>query len=108
MVESWKYCQHCEIVEPNKMLPNHGNQKIGFLTDCLCQKGRYFVPTVSINYTGQYTTTVSTMQANCAIEERLNLARRLIVIIKPVFKVSIFNFALRHCLIFLLEKHRSI
>ena len=55
-----------------------GIKKIGFLTDCLCQKGRYFVPTVSINYTGQYTTTVSTMQANCAIEERLNLTRRRI------------------------------
>ena len=46
MVESWKYCEHCGIVEPNKMLPNYGNQKISFLTDCLCQKGRYFVPTV--------------------------------------------------------------
>ena len=100
MVESWKYCQHCEIVEPNKMPPNYGNQKISFLTDCLCQKGRYFVPTVSINYTSQYTTTVSTMQANYAIEEHLNLTRRPIVIIKPVFKVSIFNFALKHCLIF--------
>ena len=50
MVESWKYCQHCEIVEPNKMLPNYGNQKISFLTDCLCQKGRYFVPTFIITF----------------------------------------------------------
>ena len=49
-VESWKYCQHCGIVEPNRMLPNYGNQKISFLADCLCQEGRYFVPTVRFTF----------------------------------------------------------
>ena len=49
-VESWKYCQDCGIVEPNKMLPNYGNQKLSFLNDCLCQKGRYFVPTVRFTF----------------------------------------------------------
>ena len=34
------------IVEPNNMLPNFGNQKIGFLNNYICQKGRYFVPVV--------------------------------------------------------------
>ena len=40
--ESWK----CHIVEPNKMLPNYGHQKMTPLTNCICSKGRYFVPMV--------------------------------------------------------------
>ena len=45
-LDSWKYCQNYHIVEPNNMLPNFGNQKIGFVNNCICQKGRYFVPIV--------------------------------------------------------------
>ena len=46
--ESWKYCKKCHIVEPNKMLPTYGKQKLNHLTDCICTKGRYFVPMVCI------------------------------------------------------------
>ena len=33
-------------VEPNKMLPTFGHQKLKPLTDCICTKGRYFIPMV--------------------------------------------------------------
>ena len=46
--ESWKYCQKCHLVEPNNMLPNYGNQKLTYIKNCICEKGRYFVPTVCI------------------------------------------------------------
>ena len=46
--ESWKYCDRCHIVVPNKMLPTYGNQKLTYLTNCICTKGRYFVPMVCI------------------------------------------------------------
>ena len=26
--ESWKYCERCHIVEPNKILTNYGKQKM--------------------------------------------------------------------------------
>ena len=47
--ESWKYCEKCHIVEPNKMLPTYGHQKMAPLTNCICTKGRYFVPMVCLN-----------------------------------------------------------
>ena len=40
-VESWKYCQKCHSVQPNKMMPNSGKQKMTFITNCICEKGRY-------------------------------------------------------------------
>ena len=46
--ESWNYCEKCYIVEPNKMLPTYGNQKKTHLKNCICTKGRYFVPMVWI------------------------------------------------------------
>ena len=46
--ESWKYCDKCHIVEPNKMLPNYGHQKMTPITNCICSKGRYFVPMVCL------------------------------------------------------------
>ena len=46
--ESWKYCERWHIVEPNKMLPNYGKQKMTHLNNCICTKGRYFVPLVWI------------------------------------------------------------
>ena len=42
-VESWKYCQKCHSVQPNKMMPNSGKQKMTFITNCICEKGRYSV-----------------------------------------------------------------
>ena len=45
-LESWKYCEKCHIIEPNKMLPTYGNQKMGHTTSCIYTKGRYFVPMV--------------------------------------------------------------
>ena len=42
-VESWKYCRKCYSVEPNKMMPNFGKQKMTFITNYICQKGRYSV-----------------------------------------------------------------
>ena len=44
--ESWRYCKICHIVEPNKMLPTYGKQKLNHITNCKCTKGRYFVPMV--------------------------------------------------------------
>ena len=44
--QSWKYCNRCHIVEPKKMLPNYGKQKMTHLNNCICTKGRYFVPMV--------------------------------------------------------------
>ena len=44
--ESSKFCQKCHIVEPSKMVPTYGNQKLTHLTDCICTKGKYFVPMV--------------------------------------------------------------
>ena len=44
--ESWRYCDKCHIVEPNKMLPTFGHQKSTTFTNCICTKGRYFVPMV--------------------------------------------------------------
>ena len=46
--ESWKYCDKCHIVEPNKMLPNYGHQKMTPIRNCICSKGRYFVPMVCL------------------------------------------------------------
>ena len=46
--ESWKFCEKCHIVEPNKMLPTYGNQKLTHKTSCICTKGRYFVPMVRV------------------------------------------------------------
>ena len=46
--ESWKYCDKRHIVEPNKMLPNYGHQKMMSITNCICSKGRYFVPMVCL------------------------------------------------------------
>ena len=40
--ESWKFCDKCLIVEPKKMLPTYGNQKLRHITSCICTKGRYF------------------------------------------------------------------
>lgn len=47
--ESWKYCEKYNIVEPNKMLPTCGHQKLTPLTNCICTKGRCFVPMVCLN-----------------------------------------------------------
>ena len=46
--ESWKFCEKCHIVEPNKILPTYGNQKLTHKTSCICTKGRYFVPMVRV------------------------------------------------------------
>ena len=46
--ESWNYCEKCHIVEPNKMLPTYGNQKMMHLKNCIYTTGRYFVPMVWI------------------------------------------------------------
>ena len=46
--ESWKFCKKCHIVEPNKMLPTYGYQKLTHITSCICTKGRYFVPMVRV------------------------------------------------------------
>ena len=46
--ESWKCCNNCHIVELNKILPTFGNQKLTHLTNCICTKGRYFVPMICI------------------------------------------------------------
>ena len=32
------------------MLPTYGNQSLTHLTDCICTKGRYFVPMVCFYY----------------------------------------------------------
>ena len=47
--ESWKYCEKCHIVKPNKVLPTYDHQKTAPLTNCICTKGRYFVPMVCLN-----------------------------------------------------------
>ena len=47
--ESWRYCEKYDIVEPNKMLPTWGHQKLAPLTNCICTKGSYFVPMVCLN-----------------------------------------------------------
>ena len=49
--ESWKYCEKCHMVKPNNMLPNYGKQKLTYIRNCICGKGRYFVPMVCIFYT---------------------------------------------------------
>ena len=46
--ESWKFCKKCHIVEPNKMLPTYGYQKLTHITSSICTKGRYFVPMVRV------------------------------------------------------------
>ena len=46
--ESWKFFEKCHIVEPNKILPTYGNQKLTHKTSCICTKGRYFVPMVRV------------------------------------------------------------
>ena len=46
--ESWKFCEKCHIVEPNKILPTYRNQKLTHKTSCICTKGRYFVPMVRV------------------------------------------------------------
>ena len=48
--ESWKFCDKCLIVEPKKMLPTYGNQKLRHITSCICTKGRYFVPMVRVYF----------------------------------------------------------
>ena len=53
-IESWKYCKRCKIVEPNKMMPNYGSQKVTFVNNCICEKGRYFVPMVRYIYISIY------------------------------------------------------
>ena len=53
-VESWKYCQKCHSVQPNKMMPNFGKQKMTFVTNCICEKGRYSVPMVRYIHTYIY------------------------------------------------------
>ena len=47
--ESWKYCEKCHIANPNKVLPTYDHQKTAPLTNCICTKGRYFVPMVCLN-----------------------------------------------------------
>ena len=37
-------------VEPNKMLPTYGSQKLNLIKNFVCQKGRYFVSTVCYTY----------------------------------------------------------
>ena len=41
-IESWKYCKRCNIVEPNKMMPNYCSQKVMFVRNRIFEKGRYF------------------------------------------------------------------
>ena len=53
-IEGWKYCKRCKIVEPNKMMPNYGSQKVTFVNNCICEKGRYFVPMVRYIYISIY------------------------------------------------------
>ena len=48
--ESWKFCDKCLIVEPKKMFPTYGNQKLRHITSCICTKGRYFVPMVRVYF----------------------------------------------------------
>ena len=43
-----------KIVEPNKMMPNYGSQKVTFVNNCICEKGRYFVPMVRYIYISIY------------------------------------------------------
>ena len=47
--ESWKYCEKCHILKPNKVLPTYDHQKTAPLTNCICTNGRYFVPMVCLN-----------------------------------------------------------
>ena len=48
--ESWKYCEKCDMVEPNNMLPNYGKQNLTYIRNCIWEKGRCFVPMVCIFY----------------------------------------------------------
>ena len=48
--ESWQYCDRYKIVEPNKILPNYEKQKMKHINNCVCEKGRYFVPMVCYIY----------------------------------------------------------
>ena len=43
-LESCKYCQTSNIVEPNNMMSNFGHQKVGFLNNC--QKRQYLAPMI--------------------------------------------------------------
>ena len=48
--ESWKYCERCHLVEPNNMLPNYGDQKLTYIRNWICKKGRLFVPMACLFY----------------------------------------------------------
>ena len=50
------------IVEPNKMMPNYGSQKVTFLSNCICEKGRYFVPMVRCIYICAYFSFMSILE----------------------------------------------
>ena len=36
--ESWKYCEKCDMVEPNNMLPNYGKQNLTYIRNCIWEK----------------------------------------------------------------------
>ena len=46
--ESWSYCKTCHLLYTSKMLPTYGTGKIDYAKNCVCSKGRYYVPMVSI------------------------------------------------------------
>ena len=50
------------IVEPNKMMPNYGSQKVTFLSNCICEKGRYFVRMVRCIYICAYFSFMSILE----------------------------------------------
>ena len=47
--ESYTYCKICHLLQPCKMLPNHGTGKIDHAKNYICAKGRYHVPIVIIS-----------------------------------------------------------
>ena len=46
----------------NKMMPNYGSQKVTFLSNCICEKGRYFVRMVRCIYICAYFSFMSILE----------------------------------------------
>lgn len=47
--ESLEYCDSCNLMATNKMLPNYGNQQTQYHKDYNCKRGPYHVPMVTFN-----------------------------------------------------------